>query len=71
MSNDRIEEDSIDLALVVLIYQTQRFVVPPTLGTMVFHKDMTTFPTSDLAHMVGVGLHSQVDKLVIYMRILK
>jgi hypothetical protein len=30
MSDDQIEEDSIGLVLVALVYQTQRFRVPPS-----------------------------------------
>jgi hypothetical protein len=50
-------EDSIGIVLVVIIYQTQRFEVAPKSGVVASHKDMTKFPTSDLAHMVGEGMH--------------
>jgi hypothetical protein len=56
VSNDQIE-DSIGLVLVMIIYQTQRFEVPPKLDAMASHKDMVVFPISNLAHMLGEGMH--------------
>jgi hypothetical protein len=54
VSDDWIEEGLVGLVLLLLIYQTQKFRVPPKAGVVASQKDMVAFPTSDLVYMVGV-----------------
>lgn len=48
VSDDRIEEDSIGLVLVTLIYETRKFWGAPKPGVVASHKDMVAFHRSDL-----------------------
>jgi hypothetical protein len=55
---DQIDVNPIGLALVAPTYQIQKFGVPPKWGIMSSHIDIVACPTSDLGHIVVVGMHN-------------
>lgn len=56
VSDDWIEEGSIDIVLVALICQTQRFGLRPSRVCVASYKDMMAFLTYGLLYMAGVGM---------------